>query len=140
MPLGLHKDAKIELMKKVPLFASLGNAQLAQVASIADEVRLPEGKVLTREGERGREFFILIDGEVEVRRKGRKVATMVPGEFFGELALVSNRPRTATATALKPVRVLVVKDSSFRSVLLRTPQIALKVLQAAVERLPPATP
>ena len=138
MPLGLRKDAKIELMKKVPLFASLGNAQLAQVASIADEVRLPEGKVLTREGERGREFFILIDGEVEVRRKGRKVATMMPGEFFGELALVSNRPRTATAS--KPVRVLVVKDTSFRSVLLRTPQIALKVLQAAVERLPPATP
>jgi CRP-like cAMP-binding protein len=140
MPLGLRKDAKIELMKKVPLFASLGNAQLAQVASIADEIRLPEGKVLTREGEPGREFFILIDGEVEVRRKGRKVATMVPGEFFGELALVSNRPRTATATASKPVRVLVVKDTSFRSVLLRTPQIALKVLQAAVERLPPATP
>jgi len=65
---------------------------------------------------------------------------MMPGEFFGELALVSNRPRTATATASKPVRVLVVKDTSFRSVLLRTPQIALKVLQAAVERLPPATP
>jgi CRP-like cAMP-binding protein len=140
MPLGLRKDAKIELMKKVPLFASLGNAQLAQVASVADEVRLPEGKVLTREGERGREFYVLIDGEAEVRRKGRKVATMAPGEFFGELALVSDRPRTATVTATKPVRVLVVKDTSFRSVLLRTPQIALKVLQAAVDRLPPATP
>jgi len=140
MPLALRKDAKIELIKTVPLFGELSKAQLAQVASLADEVGLPEGKVLTREGERGREFFILIDGQVEVRRNGRKLGTRGPGEFLGELALISDRPRTATVTATKPLRVLVVKDTDFRSVLLRTPQIALKVLEAAAQRMPVGTP
>jgi CRP/FNR family transcriptional regulator, cyclic AMP receptor protein len=136
MPLGLRKDAKIELIKKVPLFAPLGKAQLAQLASIADEVDLPQGRVLTSEGERGREFFVLLDGEAEVRRNGRKVASVGQGDFFGELALVCDRPRTATVTATTPVRVLVIKDTDFRSTLLRTPQIALRVLQAVAERLP----
>jgi len=140
MPLALRKDAKIELIKTVPLFGELSKAQLAQVASLADEVGLPEGKVLTREGERGREFFILIDGQVEVRRNGRRLRTLGPGEFVGELALISDRPRTATVTATKPLRVLVVRDTDFRSVLLRTPQIALKVLEAAAQRMPVGTP
>jgi CRP/FNR family cyclic AMP-dependent transcriptional regulator len=137
MVLGMRKDTKIELIKKVPLFAPLTKAQLAQVASIADEVGLPGGKQLTRQGERGREFFVLLDGEAEVRRNGRKVATMRPGDFFGEIALVSDRPRSATVTATDPVRVLVIRDADFRSVLLHTPQIALKVMEAVAERLPP---
>jgi CRP-like cAMP-binding protein len=137
MALGMRKDTKIALIKKVPLFAPLAKAQLAQVASIADEVGLPRGRQLTRQGERGREFFVLLDGEAEVRRNGRKVATMRPGDFFGEIALVSNRPRTATVTTTNPVRVLVIKDTDFRLVLLRTPQIALKVMEAVAERLPP---
>jgi CRP/FNR family transcriptional regulator, cyclic AMP receptor protein len=139
MPLGMHRDNKIALIKKVPLFAPLAKAQLAQIATIADEIGLPEGKVLTRQGERGREFFVLLDGEAEVRRNGRKVDTIRPGEFFGEMALVSDRPRNATVTATKPIRVLVIRDTEFRSVLMRTPQIALKVLGAFAERLPPDT-
>ena len=67
-----RKDTKIALIKKVPLFAPLAKAQLMQVASIADEIDLPEGTVLTRQGERGREFFVLLDGEAEIRRNGRK--------------------------------------------------------------------
>ena len=137
MALGMRKDTKMALIKKVPLFAPLTKAQLAQVASIADEVVLAEGRELTRQGERGREFFVLVDGEAEVRRNGRKVATIRPGDFFGEIALVSDRPRTATVTATNPVRVLVIRDADFRSVLLRTPKIALKVMEAVAERLPP---
>src|SRR6516225_8936952 len=102
MPFRTRKDTKIALIKQVPLFASLSKAQLAQIASIADEIDLPEGAVLTRQGERGGEFLVLIDGEAEVRRNGRKRATIQPGEFFGEIALISNRPRTATVTATKP--------------------------------------
>jgi CRP-like cAMP-binding protein len=137
MPIGLRKDRKIELIKKVPLFAPLAKAQLARVASIADEIDLPEGKVLMRQGERGREFFVLLEGEVEVRRDGRKLATRRAGEFFGEIALVSDRPRVATITATRPVRALVITDTDFRRLLRRTPRIALKVLQAFAERLPP---
>jgi CRP-like cAMP-binding protein len=136
MALGMRKDLKIALIKNVPLFASLTKAQLAQVASIADEVALPEGKELTRQGDRGREFFVLLDGEADVRRNGRKLGTMRSGDFFGELALLTDRPRTATVAVTTPVRVLVIKDTDFRSVLLRTPQIALKVMEAVARRLP----
>jgi CRP-like cAMP-binding protein len=137
MALGMRKDTKVAMIKNVPLFAPLGKGQLAQVASIADEANLPEGKELTRQGERGREFFVLLDGEVEVQRDGKKIAKIMPGDFFGEIALISDRPRNATVTATKPLRVLVIRDTDFRSMLLRTPQIALKLLQALADRLPP---
>jgi len=136
MPRGLRKDAKIDLIAKVPLFEGLAKRQLAQVASIADEIDLPQGKVLTREGERGREFFILLEGEAEVQRKGRKLATRRAGEFFGEIALVSNIPRVATVTATTSVHALVIRDVEFRTLLARTPEIALKVLETVAERLP----
>jgi CRP/FNR family cyclic AMP-dependent transcriptional regulator len=136
MPLGLRRDAKVKLISKVPLFAGLSKQQLGRVASIADEIDLPKGKVLTREGDRGREFFVLLEGEAEVRRKGRKLATRRAGEFFGEIALLSDLRRVATVTATTPVRALVIRDSEFRGLLSRTPQIALKVLQAIAERIP----
>jgi len=136
MPRGLRKDAKIDLIRKVPLFAGLAKRQLAQVASIADEIDLPQGKVLTREGERGREFFILLEGEAEVQRKGRKLATRRAGEFFGEIALVSNTPRVATVTTTTPVHALVIRDVEFQALVARTPEIALKVLEKVAERLP----
>jgi CRP/FNR family cyclic AMP-dependent transcriptional regulator len=135
--LRLRKNEKLELIAKVPLFAGLSKAELAKVAAIADEIDLPEGKVLTRQGERGREFFVLLDGEAEVRRNGRKLATRRAGEFVGEIALVSDRPRTATVTATKPVSALVIRDVDFRTLINRTPQIALKVLEAFADRLPP---
>jgi CRP-like cAMP-binding protein len=138
VPLGLRKNAKIELLAKVPLFAGLSKSQLAQLASIADELDLRQGKVLIREGERGREFFVLVEGEAEVRRKGKKLATRRKGEFFGEIALVSNVPRVATVTAISPVHVLVIRDKEFRVLVQRVPAIALKVLEAVADRLPTA--
>jgi CRP-like cAMP-binding protein len=138
MPLVLRKNAKVELLSGVPLFAGLSKGQLGQLASIADEIDLPEGKVLTREGERGREFFILLEGEAEVRRKGKKLDTRQAGEFFGEIALVSDVPRVATVTTASPVRALVITDREFRRLLERVPAIALKVLEAVANRLPTA--
>lgn len=139
MPRGLRKDAKVELISKVPLFGGLGKQQLAQVASIADEIDLPAGKALTREGERGREFFIVLEGEVEVHRNGRKLSTRGAGEFFGEIALISDIPRTATVTATTPVRALVIRDREFRALVEQMPSIALSVLSAVAERLPTAS-
>jgi CRP-like cAMP-binding protein len=136
MPLRLRRNEKIELIGKVPLFAGLSKAELTRVASIADEIDLPEGKVLTRQGDRGREFFVLLEGEAEVRRNGRKLATRRAGEFFGEIALVSDRPRIATVTATTAVRALVIRDADFRALISGTPQIALKVLEAFADRLP----
>ena len=135
----LGKNAKVELIKRVPLFAGASRKELAEVATIADELDLPEGRKLIREGERGREFFVLLEGEAEVTRDGARIRMMKPGDFFGEIALVSDAPRTATVTATTPVRVLVVTDRSFRSLLERSPQIQLKVLRALAERLAPTT-
>jgi CRP/FNR family transcriptional regulator, cyclic AMP receptor protein len=137
MPARVRSATKVGLIAGVPLFAGLSKSELGQVASIADEIDLPADKVLIREGERGREFFVLLEGEAEVARKGKKLATRRAGEFFGEIALVSNLPRIATVKTRKPVRALVIRDVDFRALLQRTPAIAVKVLQAVADRLPP---
>jgi CRP-like cAMP-binding protein len=94
--------------------------------------------VLTRQGAPGREFFVLLDGTVDVVRDGKQVNTLGAGEFFGELALVSNIPRTATVTATSEIRALVVVDRDFRRLLKDDTSIAVKVLGAMAERMPPA--
>jgi CRP-like cAMP-binding protein len=136
---ALHKDAKVELMRRVPLFSHCSKRELASIASIADEIDLPEGRVLIREGDRGREFFVLLQGTAEVSKGGRRRATMKEGDFFGEIALVSDVPRTATVTTTSPVRTLVVTDRGFRGLLERSPDIQLKVLKALAERVAPDT-
>ena len=131
----LRRDAKIELLKKVPLFAGCSKSELRELAKTADELDLREGTVLTREGRPGREFFVLIDGTADVRKKGRKIADLGPGDWLGEIALITDSPRTATVTATSPVDVLVITDRRFRSVVETMPSIALKVLARVGERL-----
>jgi CRP/FNR family transcriptional regulator, cyclic AMP receptor protein len=133
--MALRKNAKIELLKRVPLFSQCTRKELAAVAAVADEIDLREGRELTRQGSPGREFFVLIEGEADVRRNGRKVRTLGDGDFFGEIALVTKRPRTATVVARTPVRVLVVTDRSFRRMIEESPSMQTKVLQALAERL-----
>ena len=131
----VSKNQKIELIKSVPLFARCTKKELAEIASLADELELPEGKRLIRQGERGREFFVLLDGVVDVSRDGTTIEMMGDGDFFGEIALVSNVPRTATVTASSQVRLLVITDRDFRALLEHSPQIQLKVLEALAGRL-----
>ena len=131
----LRKNAKVELIKRVPLFSHCSKKELGLVAQIADEIDLPEGKTLMREGDRGREFFVLVEGNADVRKGNRKVNTMGQGDFFGEIALVSQKPRTATVTTASPVRALVVTEQSFRSLIGRAPDVQRKVLQALADRV-----
>lgn len=133
--MALRKNAKIEALKRVPLFARCSKKELGEIAQIADEIDLPEGKVLTKEGASGREFFVLLDGDAEVRRKRRKVGTLGPGDFLGEIALVTKTPRTATVKTTSPVRALVVSEQNFRRLLTRAPQVQIKVLEALAERV-----
>ena len=135
----LGSNSKVDLIKGVPLFAAASKQELAEIASIADEIDLPEGKVLIQEGDTGREFFVLIDGTAEVSRGGKKVATIGPGDFFGEIALISKTPRNATITTTSPVRALVITDRAFRQLLDHSPQIQIGVLTALAERLAPTT-
>jgi CRP/FNR family transcriptional regulator, cyclic AMP receptor protein len=132
---GLGRSQKVELIKSVPLFARCSRKELEEVAHIADEIDLPTGKDFIRQGERGREFFVVLDGEVEVTRDGQQLQRRGAGDFFGEIALVSKVPRTATVTATTPVRALVITDRDFRGLMEHSPQIQAKVLEALGERV-----
>ncbi len=133
----LRKNAKVELIKGVPLFSQLGRGELDEVASIADEIDLSEGKELTVEGQPGREFFVIIEGDASVRQGDREINRLGAGDFFGEIALVEDRPRTATVVAETPIRALVITDRSFRTLLERSPEIEGKVMSARAARLGP---
>lgn len=131
----IRKNTKVELLQGVPLFASCSKTELERIASLADELDLAEGATLIREGERGREFLVLIDGTVRVTKRGKKVRDLGSGDFIGEIALISDVPRTATVTATSPVRLLVITDRAFRGLIEEMPSIATKVLQSLGERL-----
>ena len=136
MRLGrVGRNQKIELLKNASLFAGCSKKQLGEIAAIADEIELPAGKDLIRQGERGREFFVLLDGDVEVVKDGKAIEERGPGDFFGEIALVSNVPRTATVTTTTPVRMLVVTDRDFKHLLETSPDLQLKVLEVLASRL-----
>jgi CRP-like cAMP-binding protein len=133
----LRKNAKIELLKRVPLFAGCSKRELGEIAAVADELDLPASRDLTREGASGREFLILVDGEADVVRKGRLVAGLGPGDFVGEIALVTGRPRSATVRTRGAARVLVLTAAGFRTLMRDVPSIQAKVMMALAQRVPP---
>ena len=132
----LRKNAKIELLKRVPLFAGCSKRELGEIAAVADELDLPSARDLTREGAGGFEFIILVEGEADVVRGVRVVNELGPGDFVGEIALVSGKPRTATVRTRGPARVLVVTASGFRTLMHDVPSIKDKVLAAVTARIP----
>ena len=131
----MKKDAKIELLRRVPLFSACSKSELAEIASLADEIHFDPGRTLIREGAPGREFIVVVDGKVDVRRKNRKLPVRGGDSFFGELALLTNSPRSATVTTTTPVRALVIADHSFQRLLSTSDTIQMKVLRSLAERL-----
>jgi CRP-like cAMP-binding protein len=132
----LRKNAKIELLKRVPLFYACSNRELGEIAALADELHLPSARNLTHEGTSGWEFIVLVEGEAEVLRQGRVVNELGPGDFVGEIALVTGAPRTATVQTRGPSRVLVLTASGFRALMHDVPSIQDKVLAALAARIP----
>lgn len=133
----LRKDAKIELLKHVPLFSHCNKKQLAAIASLADLIELPQGTPLIREGAVGSEFMVIVQGAVEVRRKGRKINQLGAGDFIGEMALISGSPRSATVTTTEDSSLLVVTGREFWALLDRAPDLQKSVIKAMGERLQP---
>jgi CRP-like cAMP-binding protein len=131
----LRKNAKIELLKRVPLFSACSKRELGEIAMLADELDLPKARNLPKEGTAGWEFIVLIQGEADVVRKGRVVNELGPGDFIGEIALVSGKPRTATVRTRGPARILVVTASGFRALMHDVPSIQDKVLAALAARI-----
>ena len=133
--MALRRNAKVELLKTVPLFAHCSKKELEAIAAEADELELPPGRELAVEGASGREFVVIVAGEADVRRKGRRINTLRGGDFLGEIALLTGAPRTATVTSTSPCHVLILTDRAFRRVTAAMPSVNEKVLQALAERL-----
>jgi CRP-like cAMP-binding protein len=132
-----RRDAKMKLLAGVPLFQACSQPELARVADIATQLDEPEGKVLIREGAPGRDFFVLAEGTAEVRKGNRRVATLGPGDFAGEIALLTNAPRTATVKTTSPVTVLRVTAKGFGELLDTSPTIERKIRKALADRIAP---
>ena len=136
----LRRAAQADLLGAVPLFSRCSKRELAAIAKLAQEIQLPAGHTLIIEDARvAYSFFVLIEGAAEVLRQNRVVATLGPGDFLGELALVLRRPRTATVTLTTPSRLLSISAHNFHSLLKRSPQIQSKLLEALADRLAPTT-
>jgi CRP/FNR family transcriptional regulator, cyclic AMP receptor protein len=129
------QDTKVQALKGAPLFAGLSRKELLQLARVCDDLEVQPGKALCREGQVGREFFVIVDGTVQVTRKGKRVATLTGGDFVGEIAMVTEMPRTATVTAETPVRLIVLTGREFHAVLDKNPNVERKVLRALARRL-----
>ncbi|MHB8469529.1 MAG: cyclic nucleotide-binding domain-containing protein [Gaiellaceae bacterium] len=132
----LRQAQKMKLIARVPLFAGSSRRELREIASLVDELLVPAGTVLAKEGQSGKEFVIIVQGAADVRRRDRKVNSLGSGDFLGEIALLSGQPRTATVTTTQPTHVLVLTAQAFRSLLRALPAMQLKVLDALAHRLP----
>lgn len=128
-------DQKLELLRHVPLLDGLSGKDLEEVGQLADEVDVPDGQVLTREGAPGSEFFVIVNGAVRIEQGGSEVATLGPGDFLGEISLLDDRPRTATATAVGPTALLVLTRGGFRTLMMDFPTIEQTVMRALVDRI-----
>lgn len=129
------KRNKSDVLADVVLFSGCNRKELAQVAALATEVEIPEGKVLAREGAPGREFYEILDGKASVSIDGAEVATLGPGDFFGEMALLDQGPRVATVTASTPLEVAVLDPREFSTLIEEHPGVAQKVLKVMAQRL-----
>jgi CRP/FNR family transcriptional regulator, cyclic AMP receptor protein len=124
-----------ERLAAVPLFEGLSKKQLRRISSLMTRIDRPAGQVLTTEGQPGFEFFIVFEGEVEVRQGEQVIATRRPGEYVGEIALVDRRPRTATVVATTPVSVEVLSRREFVSLLAEVPELSEQIVATMARRL-----
>jgi CRP/FNR family cyclic AMP-dependent transcriptional regulator len=130
-----RKNAKVELLKRVPLFAECSLRELGEIATVADEMHFPAGRTLIAEGRPGREFFVVVEGSVEILRGGEPVGRHDGWSFYGEASLLTGKPRNATVTTSSPVRALVITDRAFHRLLADSPSIQRKILASLAGRL-----
>ena len=128
-------DTKREMLRGVSLFGTLSDRELAAVEQLVDTVDVPAGHVLMREGASGGEMFVIATGEVLVARNGNQVATLGPGDVVGEMALISEGPRTATVTASEPTTLFVLAHREFHSLMDTSREVRDCVFKAVAHRI-----
>jgi len=129
------RDEKLDLLHGIPLFSGLDKRQLLRLGQLTDEVDVADGRTLMRQGERGDELFIVIEGKLRVERDGQVIAHRGAGEFLGEIALVDEGPRSATVISDGPARLLVVGHRAFHTLMDEFPEIQLVVLRELARRV-----
>ncbi len=128
-------DPKLDRLRSVPLFAGLGSREIERLGQLADEVDVPAGHVLMRQGDRGNEMFVLVSGKVSVEREGRALGERGAGSVLGEIALLAEMPRTATVIAIEPSRLFVVGHREFHSLMDQMPSVRTSVLEVLASRI-----
>lgn len=139
----MARDEKLDLLGRIPLFSGFDHRRMQRLGMLADEVDVPTGKLLMKQGENGSEMMVIVSGSVAVERDGERLNTLGAGDFFGEIALIDGGPRTATVTAEEPTRLLVITHREFHSLMEEFPEVAAQVLNALahrIRRLEPDTP
>ncbi|TML63666.1 MAG: cyclic nucleotide-binding domain-containing protein [Actinobacteria bacterium] len=129
------RDVRLEMLAQVPMFSACSKRELQLIARRADPLDIDKGQVLVKEGTTGHEFFVIIHGKAKVTRRGRQVAVLGPGNFFGELALLDTAPRNASVTAQTPMEVLVLGQREFSGLLAEVPAMSTKVMKGMARRL-----
>lgn len=125
----------IKHFERIPLFDHISKKSLRSIVSAATEVDVPAGKRLVREGDFDRDLYVITRGEAAVTRSGRKLSTLGPGDFFGELALLARIPRTATVTATTDVRLVILGPREMDQLIDREPTLAKQMLEAMAKRV-----
>lgn len=131
----MARDEKLDLLHSIPLFASFDRQHLERLGMLTEEVDVPAGKVLIRQGELGADLMIIVSGQAGVERDGARINELGPGDFFGEIAIVDHGPRTATVTAESASRLLVLNHRDFHALMDEFPAVAAQVMQTLADRL-----
>jgi CRP-like cAMP-binding protein len=129
------RDEKLDLLHSIPLFGRFDRKHLERLGMLTEEVDVPAGKVLIRQGELGDDLMVIVSGTVDVERDGVRVNTLSSGDFFGEIAVIDRGPRTATVTANTPSRLLVINHRDFNALMDEFPDVAAQVLVTLAHRL-----
>jgi CRP-like cAMP-binding protein len=130
-----ENDAVVEMLEKAPLWSGLSRKELKSMVSFSRERRFESGDTIVEKGERGIAFYLILDGAVEIRSDGNTLSKLGPGEFFGEMSLLDNQPRSADVVTVQPSRVLILAAWHFAGLISANPKIAIKILQELVRRL-----
>lgn len=132
----MARDEKLDLLRRIPLFARLGTREIERLGQLTDEIELPAGRALMRQGEAGAELFVLVAGSATVERDGELLARSCgPGEILGEIALLDGGPRSATVTLDEPSRLLVLTRTAFHSLMDEFPSVRESVLETLAQRV-----
>ena len=131
----MKHSASNDRLAKIPLFQNLSAKQLAAVDGLVTALDFPAGRELIRQGQPGREFMLVVEGEAEVIRDGKVIATRGPGDFFGETALLLDQPRNASVVAKTAMMIEVIDRKEFRRLLEEYPDLHAPLLDATAKRL-----